>query len=138
MSNTHVFRCTFIPGCPGSYGERCKDAATVLLLGPDGVAVPGGQHCEAHARLVCEEYREKLGESWSYVPLAAPRGWEVAETSVEPPVQGRQSASGITYFIGHYKNADYRSWHVEWGQPVPAELAQLIADRGVDVRQLCG
>lgn len=82
-SNEPLYRCTFIPGFPGSYGERCTDAATVLLLGPDGVAVPGGQHCEAHAQLVCEEYREKLGESWSYMPLAAPRGWEVAETSVE-------------------------------------------------------
>lgn len=55
--------------CRDGKGERCPREATVRLLDPDGKRVPGGGMCDAHAREVVTEYREKLGEEWRVEPL---------------------------------------------------------------------
>ncbi len=59
--------------CRDGRGERCEFGAiaVVRMLAPDGVRVPGGTMCQAHADAVIAEYREKLGEQWS----TQPTGW---------------------------------------------------------------
>lgn len=62
-------RCTFVPGKPGAFGARCTESAAVLLVDHESFPVPGGYHCEAHAKLCADEYLKKLGELWTVVPL---------------------------------------------------------------------
>lgn len=65
-----LYRCSFIPGGPGAYGERCTANATVWVFGPDGEPNPGGYLCEPHARQLCREFLAGLGETWTYKPIA--------------------------------------------------------------------
>jgi hypothetical protein len=55
---------------PGGYpGGRCKSPALRWLIHPDGTRNPGGYVCQTHADEILSEYRDKLGESWSTVPI---------------------------------------------------------------------
>ena len=49
--------------------QRCKDAATVWLCGPDGHKVPGCWLCKAHADAIIAEYSAKLNEEWAACPI---------------------------------------------------------------------
>ena len=50
---------------------RCEATATVRLLHPDGSPNPGGYVCGAHGETIVAEYRTKLGELWTTMPLNA-------------------------------------------------------------------
>lgn len=54
---------------PFKTGPKCHARATVRIFGPDGVRVPGGWMCEAHATEIIAEYAAKLGETWHLVPI---------------------------------------------------------------------
>lgn len=49
--------------------SRCKAKARCWLVAPDGSHAPGGYYCDEHATEIVTEYREKLGETWTTVPL---------------------------------------------------------------------
>lgn len=59
-----------------------------------------------------------------------------------PPgqVQGRESVTGVSYFLGSYQAGTYVSLgFVPHSQQEPGpELASLLKKRGVDVRWICG
>ena len=63
-------------------GERCKATATVRLLDPDGERVSGCIYCQAHAQAIIDEYREKLGEVWTTLPIG-----ELANDLIGQPVK---------------------------------------------------
>jgi hypothetical protein len=47
----------------------CVEQATRWLIHPDGGRNPGGYVCQDCADKILSEYRDKLGESWSTVPI---------------------------------------------------------------------
>ena len=63
-------RFAFPPQCYTWHGRaRCERRATVYLFAPDGTPNPGGWVCQEHADATVTEYRDKLGEHWTYRPL---------------------------------------------------------------------
>ena len=48
---------------------RCARKATIYLFDPDGQPNPGGWVCQEHGDETVAEYRDKLGEHWTYRPL---------------------------------------------------------------------
>ena len=53
-----------------THKQRCKDAAEVLLICPDGKPCPGMWLCRKHAAEVIAEYRAKLGQEWTTQEVA--------------------------------------------------------------------
>ena len=49
--------------------HHCDNGATVRMFAPDGVPVPGGFYCTPHATATVDEYRKKLGEYWTLLPI---------------------------------------------------------------------
>lgn len=47
-------------------GSRCANNGTVTLYAPDGIRVPGGEICEPCATRITTEYKNKLGEVWTF------------------------------------------------------------------------
>lgn len=63
--------------CMDGQGNRCPNEATVFLIAPgDTGPIPGPGSCDEHARRIIDEYREKLGETWTTTPVSeyAPKG----------------------------------------------------------------
>ena len=61
-------RCCHIPS-GGTYRNRCPNDATHYIVAHKGDKPVSGVWCEAHARAIVEEYREKLGWEWVMVPI---------------------------------------------------------------------
>ncbi|MDE1946254.1 MAG: pentapeptide repeat-containing protein [Patescibacteria group bacterium] len=52
----------------------CTALAEGVLVAPDGVECPGGTQCRAHGTAVVSEYREKLGENWTFYDVVTRSG----------------------------------------------------------------
>ena len=76
--------------CWDGQGRPCPKPATVTLVAPDGGRVPGCAMCDAHAKEVIDEYREKLGEEWRAVPLCGVCGQPVDEALEGPHLPGHR------------------------------------------------
>ena len=50
------------------FGKRCPNMGEGWIIQPDGKRNPGGYSCRTCADESAEEYRQKLGESWSFEP----------------------------------------------------------------------
>jgi hypothetical protein len=48
---------------------RCTAPATHFVHSPDGRRVPGGWICLPHGSMIVKEYREKLKQAWTLLPL---------------------------------------------------------------------
>lgn len=62
---------------------RCEANAVVWLVDPDGELVPAGQLCQAHADAAIGEFREKLGETWTTVPIVRQPTSEVLKVTAK-------------------------------------------------------
>lgn len=50
-------------------GAHCTETSVGWLMHPDGTPNPGGFMCLQHGQACVDEYREKLGEAWTFAPL---------------------------------------------------------------------
>ena len=57
---------SFPEGITRCFTHRCDNKAEGWLVAPDGSVVPGGESCRECAMRCVNEYREKLGERWSF------------------------------------------------------------------------
>ncbi len=46
--------------------RRHRHASEGKLIAPDGTAVPGCFMCREHATVIIDEYKAKLGETWTF------------------------------------------------------------------------
>lgn len=60
-------RCSCYPS-----GKQCQNLSDFWLFAPEGRRNPGGCVCREHGRAIVEEYSQKLGETWTLVPLKVP------------------------------------------------------------------
>lgn len=57
------------PQCVANGGGWCTKTATVWLLAPGEVRVPGSFYCVEHGARLVAEYRRKLDETWTLEPI---------------------------------------------------------------------
>jgi len=50
-------------------GDSCIEPATQYLVDPNGYLIPNGHVCSGHAYSILLEYKEKLDEHWTSIPI---------------------------------------------------------------------
>lgn len=53
----------------GAREYPCPETATHWLVAPDGALNPGGHVCKGHGLSIIKEFREKIDETWTLIPI---------------------------------------------------------------------